>query len=835
MANNIKGITIEIGGNTAPLQKALEGVNKTSRDLQGELKEVEKQLKLDPTNTVLLEQKQKLLAESITNTSTKLETLKEAEKQVQQQFAKGEVSEEQYRALQREVIKTEQTLKSLNEQANETNETLSNEDAVENLKNIGKAAAGVALAVGTAATGVGTLAFKASNDYEKALNSIIASTGMADDSVSGFEETLQSIYANNYGESYEDIANAMALIYQQTGLTGEALEETTTNAIILRDTFGFEINESMRAAQMLMKQFGMTSEEAFNLIAQGSQAGLDKNGDLLDSINEYSVHFKQLGLDGEDMFNALKMGAQDGAFSVDKVGDAFKEFGIRVKDGSDSTKEAFKSLGINSTEMTKAFAAGGDEATKAYFKVYDALSAMKDPVKQNAAGVALFGSMWEDLGAKATLSAMQLADEFNGTIDTMEQINEVKYDTPIEALKGLGRVVETDLMVPLGQSLMPTIEALIPKIQLIIQGLMNLPQWIQQNSTLLTVLGIVIATITALVTAYNIQQALAVSEMTLWGAVAGFGTTVTTALGTAFTFLTSPIGLVILAIGALIAIFVLLWNNCEGFRNFFIELWESVKAIFSQVVEGYIIPFIQTQLVPIFQKAFQTIKDAVSGTFTAIKWLWDNVLGPLFKNVILPFIQNTLLPIWKTIFGGIGGAVSAAFSTIKDLWNNSLKPIFNGILDFISGVFTGNWSKAWEGVKSIFSGVFEGLKTIAKAPINFIIGALNGFIRGINKIKIPDWVPGVGGRGINIPMIPMLAKGTDFFQGGYAIVGEQGPELVKMPRGSQVKTNKETENMLGGLSINIENFVNNRKQDVQALAEEFEFYRRQTALGKGGN
>lgn len=98
---------------------------------------------------------------------------------------------------------------------------------------------------------------------------------------------------------------------------------------------------------MLMDQFGLSGEEAFNLIAQGAQNGLDKNGDLLDSINEYSVHFKSLGLDAEDMFNSFANGADAGTFSVDKLGDAVKEFGIRVKDESDSTMQAFKDIGLN--------------------------------------------------------------------------------------------------------------------------------------------------------------------------------------------------------------------------------------------------------------------------------------------------------------------------------------------------------------------------------------------------------------------------------------------------------------------------------------------------------
>ena len=139
----------------------------------------------------------------------------------------------------------------------------------------------------------------------------------------------------------------MAKVEQQTGMTGSALESTTTNALALRDVFDWEVEESVRAAQMMIDEFGVSSEEAYNLLAQGAQNGLDKNQNLLDSINEYSVHFSQMGFSAEEMFGMISSGAAEGVFDIDKLGDAVKEFGIRAKDGSDATMEAFKSLGLD--------------------------------------------------------------------------------------------------------------------------------------------------------------------------------------------------------------------------------------------------------------------------------------------------------------------------------------------------------------------------------------------------------------------------------------------------------------------------------------------------------
>ena len=193
------------------------------------------------------------------------------------------------------------------------------------LKTIG---VGVA-AIGTAmVAGIG-YAVGFADEVKGAMNDFEASTGIAEAAANGFEDAMLRIYNNNFGENMDDIAASMATVAQTSGeVDPTKIEELTQNALMLRDTFGFDIQEQMRAVNMLMDQFGLSGEEAFNLIAQGAQNGLDKNGDLLDSINEYSVHFKSLGLDAEDMFNSFANGADAGTFSVDKLGDAVKEFGI---------------------------------------------------------------------------------------------------------------------------------------------------------------------------------------------------------------------------------------------------------------------------------------------------------------------------------------------------------------------------------------------------------------------------------------------------------------------------------------------------------------------------
>lgn len=219
--------------------------------------------------------------------------------------------------------------------------------------------------------------------------------------------------------------------------------------------------------------------------------------------------------------------------------------------------------------------------------------------------------------------------------------------------------------------------------------------------------------------------------------------------------------------------------------------WESIlKPVFEKVMEWV------RKVFDKFDEYMPEIQRVVDEVFIAIKTLWETALKPAFKN-IGSFLQNVLFPIFDTIFTyGILPVVETVFQTIIKLWDNSLKPAFQGITDFIGGLFTANWTRVWNGVANIFSGIWNGLKTIARAPLNAIINMINAVIGGLNKIKLPDWVPGLGGKGINIPKIPTLWKGSNYTLGGLTLVGEQGPELVNMPRGASVTPAHKTEQLL---------------------------------------
>ncbi|WP_295219933.1 phage tail tape measure protein, partial [Ruminococcus sp.] len=279
------------------------------------------------------------------------------------------------------------------------------------------------------------------DEFNQAIDQMAASTGATGAELEGLRDVVKDVYSNNFGESYEDAANAVAEVSKQTGLMGEELQKATEGAFALGDTFGYEVNESTRAASALMTNFGISAEEAYNLIAVGAQNGADQNGDLLDTLNEYSAQYAALGLNAEQFTQSLIAGAESGAFSIDKVGDAVKEFNIRAKDGSDTSAEAFAAIGMNAGEMTAKFAAGGDTAQEAFFQVVKSLDSMEDPVAKNAAAVGLFGTQYEDLEANLLPMLASMEDASGVAYDALGQINEVKYDDVGSAMEGLKRTI----------------------------------------------------------------------------------------------------------------------------------------------------------------------------------------------------------------------------------------------------------------------------------------------------------------------------------------------------------------------------------------------------------
>ena len=326
---------------------------------------------------------------------------------------------------------------------------------------VGAAVGGIAVATGKAVVEAGKYLADLGDEYNKATNQLSAATGAVGPELDALSESMQNIYAQNLGDDFADVADGLAATQQASDLAGDALERATAAGFMLRDTFNYDISESARAASALMKNFDIDAEEAYGLIATGAQNGADKNGDLLDTLNEYSPQFSALGLSADQFLGTLVKGADAGLCSIDRVGDAVKEFNIRAKDGSDTSRAAFESLGMNADKMFAAFAAGGDTAEAAFFDTVEALNNIDDPLARNAAGVALFGTQFEDLeaGVLPVLASIETA-AYDGAA-ALQQINDVKYNDLGSAFEAVKRSAEVALL-PMSSMIANTLTSLAP-------------------------------------------------------------------------------------------------------------------------------------------------------------------------------------------------------------------------------------------------------------------------------------------------------------------------------------------------------------------------------------
>lgn len=478
----------------AQYKAACKEINSTLKVLNSEMKLVTAEYKDNAESADALRAKQDVLQKTFDKQAKKVKETEAALEKCRK--ATGENSEEskkletQLNYQKAALVKTEQELKKTAdelEKAQKAADGLGNE--IENSGNQAESAGGkfsglsgilgglggamstgIAV-VGTAAAAIGTavvagLGYTVSQaDAAKgAMNDFCAATGTAKEDAEAYRQVMENIYNGNYGEGFEDIAAAMTEIKQQAGdLGADELEKMTTNALTLRDTFDMDVAESTRAATQLMQQFGLTSTEAYNLIAQGAQNGLNQNGDLLDVINEYSNQYSQAGLSAEDMFNSIQNGAETGVWSIDKMGDAFKEFNIRMNDGT--ANEYLTSLGLNADEVVGKFQAGGDSAAEAMSQISEALQNCDNETLQYQAGVGLMGTMWEDMGADACTSLMNVEGQISKTADAMGQINAVKYDTFGEAMQGAGRILQTSFIMPIGEQALPIFSKFANELQ----------------------------------------------------------------------------------------------------------------------------------------------------------------------------------------------------------------------------------------------------------------------------------------------------------------------------------------------------------------------------------
>lgn len=606
---------------------------------------------------------------------------------------------------------------------------------------------------------VGTAAIKFSSDSQDAFQQFAAATGTATDEMGKYKDMINNVYKDNFGESINDVAEAMATVNQNMSyLDDSALQRCTEYAYTLSDTFGYDVAESTRAADTLIKNYGVSAREAFNLITQGAQSGMDYSGEMIDSINEYSVQFKKLGLDAEDMFSIFANGAQNGAFNLDKVGDAVKEFSIRAIDGSDTTKQGFEALGMDAAKMAEKFGAGGDAAKEAFNEVIKGLASMDDPVAQSTAGVNLFGTMWEDLGPQVITSMSTASDAIDKNKESVEGLVNVKYDTLSGALGGLWRTIQVDVLQPIGDQLIPYVTKGISVVQKFTD------KWNKLGP----------ATQKTIVKFAAVAASVGPVLLGLGKVSSGIGTVISNfgKAGDAITKLTGASGFsgiakimkgqFGIAAFAVAAAALLIYKN-----------WDRIAPILQKIGDRFV-------------EFWQTVKPQLEPFIE-------------FVEKIASYLKETFGPVVEEIFNFAGEFIVGTFDTIG-VAIDALLTMFEGIISFLSGVFKTDWESVWNGCKEFVGTAFSGLADMVKVPINAVISIVNGAISKINSIHftVPEWVPGIGGKGwegLNIPQIPTLAKGTDNWQGGIVQISEKGGEIVDLPHGSRVYPHDESVQM----------------------------------------
>lgn len=699
----------------------------------------------------------------------------------------------------------ENSISKTEEKANKLSESF-----ISGISTVGKWAAGFATAAASAALAVGTAAISVANDVDSAMGDFAAATGVATDELAEYEDAMLNIYNNNFGESFEDIADSMAQVKQimGEGMGAEELEEVTQNALMLRDTFEFDVAESVKTANSLMDQFGITSEEAYNLMAQGAQNGLNQNGDMLDVLNEYSVQFEAMGYSAEDMFNMLSNGAESGTWSIDKLGDAAKEFNIRMSDGT--ANEALQALGLDVDDVNARYAAGGESAQAATQEIIAALQGVEDENERYMLGQQLMGTMWEDLGEDAIFALVNTQGEITNTKDALAEINDVKYDDLGSMIEGLKRNFET-LLLPLGNALIPLITQVVGLIQdnmPLIESLIGSLTPIITNlfETLLPPLMDLISTL--LPPIVEIINSILPALSSILGAIMPlFLTVVETVLPILvdlINMLLPPIlDIVNMILPLLVTLITPILSLLEPIIALLNPIIEILMAIINPLVQllnlvlppliDIIVLLVETHLSRLFE-GFQMWADIitfvvdllVTGLTMAVDWIKEKF------SAIVSFIEEVFIKKWK-----------AQFESAKQL----VTTIFTNIINFINDNFISKWKAAFESAKEIIGNVFNSMIEIVKKPVNAIISVINGLVSGVTsginavigalnnlQIDVPDWVAeltGVSSFGFNIPtltapQIPLLAKGGTAIEEGSAIVGEAGAELIDLPQGARV-------------------------------------------------
>ena len=695
--SRIKGITIQIGGDTTDLQKSLSSVDKSLKTTQDKLKDVNKLLKLDPKNTELLAQKQQLLSDAVGKTEERLTALKEAAKQAEDAMKNGTGSKDQYDALQREISETESQLKDLKEAAKDAEqETSGIGKACDALDKVASKAEETGKALTTHVTAplvaIGGAAIAAFNDVDGGLDIVIKKTG-----ATGAElEDLEKVYEDVFGSmpvSAEDAGKAVGEVATRFGATGQQLEDLTKLFLQFAEVTDSDVESSVASVDKIITKFGLDSKDTasvLGMLTRSSQTSGISVDTLTNALESNGAQFKEMGFDLSESINLLAQ---------------FEENGV-------DTTTALTALKKEVQNSTKA----GMDAETALRNQIDAIRNATSDTEALQIATELFGSKGAPEMTQAIREGRLSVDELSDSLSNYETVVTDTFDATQDP-PDQAKVAFNNLKLAgaeLGESILTVLS---PAIQKLSDWLKDVKDWYDKLSpsmkTTITTVLMLAATLGPLLLVIAKVITAVKTIMTILPAVKGAILAVNAAMAA------NPILLVITLLAGLVAAFVLLWNNCEEFREFWKYLWENIQQG-AQIVFDWL------------KEGFEAVGEVFSNVGEGLQTLFDNI-GSAFDSV-----GETI----STVCTDIGGFFQGMAETVEGIWNGMWE-VVKGVINTMIG-----------GINGMIAGVEGG--------VNAVIGALNTL-----HWEIPDWVPGLGGKGFgfDIPKasfarIPELANGA---------------------------------------------------------------------------
>lgn len=618
----IRGVTIELGGDATGLLDELTAIDKELKKTQDALRDTNRLLKLDPGNVELLKQKQSQLSGAIHDTEEKLEALRDAAAEAEQQLADGTMSQEQFDALQREIVDTEQSLKNLKGEMSNFGSVAAQQIAAagQNVKDLGdkleKAGTALSKTVTAPIVAVGTAAVAAFTEVDDGLDIIVKKTGATGDALAGMEDAAKNI-ATSIPTDFRTAGEAVGEVSTRFNLVGDALESTSRKFIEFADLNGTTVTSSIDSVQAAMA--------AFNVDA-------DKAGAILDMLNKAG---QETGTDINKLTGDLTSNAA-----------ALQEMGFGINSSIGFLANLNKS-GLDSSAVLAGLKKALQNATKDGKSMDQALSGLTGQIKGAKSQTEALQIATDLFGAKAApamvkaiqdgrISFDQLAnsiEDWNGSVEntfeaTLDPIDEFK--TTLNELKLVGADL-VNAAAPLIKSLAEGLKNAVSGLRSAWEGLSpQMQETIIKLAGVAAAVGPVLAVGGKLVSGIGSLMGLAPKLVSAFGAVK-------TALSAVWGVLAAnPIALVIAAIAALVAAFIYCWNNVKGFKEFFLNAWEAIKQGVSNAADWIrnAIQNIGNWFSNLGQNALNWGRDLIQNFINGIKQMWENA-----KRTVSNFAQ----------------------------------------------------------------------------------------------------------------------------------------------------------------------------------------------------